>query len=168
MAVAYILFGSNLGNREEYAGKAREFLEKEDNINILRESNWYKSSPVDMDSDEWFLNFVWEVDTDLSPYELLDKLLGIEARIGRKRKDIEGYQPREIDLDIELYNNKIIKDNDKLVIPHPELSNRKFALKSICDLIPEYVHPEIDETLESLLNKGDFPGQQVELWLKNK
>lgn len=167
--LAYISVGSNMGNLEENILKTREALEKK--IQIKRESKWLKTSPLEMNSKSWFLNLIWEIETTLEPMELLETLLKIEGIVGRIReiKKLEKqkktvYLPRIIDLDIILYGNQVIDNSPDLIVPHPGITERKFILELLAELIPQGVHPTIGKPYEEILNSGDFSEQIVLDW----
>lgn len=120
---AYISLGSNLGDRLFYINKAVEMLGR----NIKKVSPIIETEPVDMDSDNGkFLNAVAEIETELSPVELLDFLEDIERRLGRTDKG--NHRSRTIDLDILSYGDLKI-DTPRLKIPHPRLKERDFLCK---------------------------------------
>lgn len=120
---AYISLGSNLGNRIFYINKAVEMLGR----NIKKVSPIIETEPVDMDTDNGkFLNAVAEIETKLSPVELLDFLEDIERQLGRTDKG--NHRSRTIDLDILSYGGLEI-DTPRLKIPHPRLKERDFLCK---------------------------------------
>lgn len=94
-----------------------------------------------------FLNCVIEIETELSAVELLDALQKIEKKMGRKRELRWG--PRLIDLDILFYANKILHSKE-LYIPHKEIGNRKFILRSLVEIAPNFVHPELKHKIKFL------------------
>ena len=91
------------------------------------------------------------VDTLLNPHTSLDRLLGIETKLGRVRNDTQ-WSNRVIDIDIIFYNDEIIK-TDNLIIPHKETANRKFVLIPLNEIANNFVHPEIKVTISDLLLK---------------
>jgi 2-amino-4-hydroxy-6-hydroxymethyldihydropteridine diphosphokinase len=93
---------------------------------------------------------VVEISTSLEPIELLGKLKSIERVMGRKPVRKKKWGSRIIDLDILLYTGRVVGE-EKLVIPHPELHNRKFVLIPLCELAPQLVHPKLNMTISSLL-----------------
>lgn len=137
MAVVYIGLGSNLGNREENMLKAKVLLGS-CGIKILKESSIAETDPLIVTDQPKFLNQIITAETSLVPEELLDKLKQIETQIGRKKTIPKG--PRIIDLDILLYDNLQINKNN-LIIPHPEIKNRKFILDHLAELNPDLTDP---------------------------
>ncbi len=147
---AYILLGSNLGDRTQHLQKARIML----GLNcggMLRESGIYESSPWGFDAKQSFLNQVVEIETDHRPAELLTKLLTIEKQMGRERNG-SGYSSRIIDLDI-LYYDSIVLNEPLLSIPHPRLHLRRFTLLPLVEIAADFVHPRLKLTNAELLKK---------------
>ena len=130
----YLSIGSNLGDREKNLGRAREKLEPE--VQIIAASPVYETAPWGYLEQPAFLNQVLEVKTSLPPHDLLSYLKQIEIQIGRQPNF--HYGPRLIDLDILLYNEMAIKEND-LEIPHPHITERAFVLVPLADLAPDLV-----------------------------
>lgn len=94
-----------------------------------------------------FINQAIYLQTNLSPQELLITILDIEKQFGRQR--IEKWGSRTIDIDILFYADMIIKESD-LVVPHPYLHERAFALLPLAEIAPEYVHPLMNKTILDL------------------
>ncbi len=100
-----------------------------------------------LDDPEWFINGVFLLETGQTPRELLETLLNIESRLGRERIIRRG--PRTIDLDILLFEDRVIREVD-LVIPHPELEKRRFVLDPLSEIAPDLIHPIIRKTITEL------------------
>ena len=96
----------------------------------------------------WFVNAVAELETQLTPQELLDRLLALETAMGRVRRQRWG--PRSIDLDLLLYDDLIL-DTDALVLPHPEMHRRHFVLVPLVEVAPEAWHPRLGKSAGQLL-----------------
>jgi len=155
MNVAYIGLGSNLGDRERYLMQALERIEKNPEITITKISSIYETYPVGITEQPLFLNMVIEIETNFSPFELLNFLQEIESEFGRRREIKWG--PRTLDLDILLYNQENMK-SERLIIPHPRMQERGFVL------IPLH---EINPALVETMFKNDYEKvkeQQVFLW----
>ena len=155
MKVVYIALGSNLGNRAENLRLAREQIDAAD-LWVLRASSVYETAPRDIENQPWFLNQVIECETDLFPRQLLGRLQKIERAMGRKRTIAKG--PREIDLDILLFGNAVVKAPE-LEVPHPRMMERRFVLEPLAELVPEKKHPGTRRTMREML--GDVAGQAV-------
>ena len=116
-------------------------------------SSAYTTEPWGFEAEEWFLNELLVVDTELEPDDLMDELLKIEAELGRVRHpEVRGYCSRTVDLDILYYGDKIIK-TDKVTIPHPRLHLRKFALMPLCEVVPDFLHPVFNLSQTQLLEQ---------------
>jgi 2-amino-4-hydroxy-6-hydroxymethyldihydropteridine diphosphokinase len=90
------------------------------------------------------------IETNLSPEELIYQILNIEKELGRVRGSIkEGYESREIDIDILLYDNLVI-DSDFLTIPHPRMHLRKFVLEPLMEIASNIEHPVFCKTIKEL------------------
>lgn len=136
MTLAYIGLGSNLGDRASYIQGALEKLAAAPGIQLLRTASLYETAPWGKTDQDWFLNTVAEVASDLSPEELLQTLLEIENTLGRTREVKWG--PRTIDLDLLLYGNEKV-DLPHLQVPHPRLAERAFVMIPLGELCPEMI-----------------------------
>lgn len=125
----------------------------------------YETAPWGFEAEQNFLNMALSVDTNLTPREVLREALEIEARLGRVRKG-QGYASRPMDIDIILYNDRKINEPD-LVVPHPRMHLRRFVLRPLCDIMPEYVHPTLKKTLLELLEECPDEGK-VEIFATEK
>ncbi|MFA8450571.1 MAG: 2-amino-4-hydroxy-6-hydroxymethyldihydropteridine diphosphokinase [Bacteroidales bacterium] len=147
MAKSFLLLGGNQGNRTELIQQAELFITQLTGT-IVQKSLIYESEAWGFKAENNFLNSVVEIETNLSPEKLLETVLGIEDKLGRKRSG-EGYSSRTMDIDILFYDNLIIK-TPTLTIPHPRLHLRKFTLLPLAEIAPNYTHPELHKTLELL------------------
>jgi 2-amino-4-hydroxy-6-hydroxymethyldihydropteridine diphosphokinase len=148
MKKVFLCLGSNLGDRAENLKQA-ELRIAEYVGSIISVSSVYETEPWGFESESKFLNKVLCIKTDLSPSGLLGRILMIESQLGRIRCDTQ-YQSRNIDIDILLYNNDIVKE-PVLEIPHPRMHERRFALIPIVEIAPDLVHPVLKKTLKSIL-----------------
>ena len=146
MALIYISAGSNQGNRGEYLRMAAQLLAPA--VKILRTSVLYLTEPWGYKPQPSFYNLVWEAETDLDPDSLLKHFKEIEKRIGRVKT--LRYGPRVIDLDILLYDDRVIQSQN-LTIPHAMMRERRFVLQPLCDLIPMEPDPVTKKTWFELL-----------------
>jgi 2-amino-4-hydroxy-6-hydroxymethyldihydropteridine diphosphokinase len=148
MKTAYIGIGSNLGDKLAHCNNAIERLKKIEHCLLTGQSGWYSTEPVGVEDQDWYINGVAVVETSLAAGSLLQRLLEIEKDMGRVRR--KRWDSREIDLDILLFDEEIIKKED-LIIPHPRLHERRFVLAPLAALAPGLVHPIMGLTMEELL-----------------
>lgn len=127
----YIGIGSNIGDRLGYIEKAIGMMKSNSDIVLKRVSSIYQTDPVGGVCQDKFLNGVIEIETRLSPRDLLMSLGSIERDLGRVRSVKNG--PRTIDLDILYYGDQSVNDED-LIIPHPRIAGREFVLKGLREL----------------------------------
>jgi 2-amino-4-hydroxy-6-hydroxymethyldihydropteridine diphosphokinase len=147
LKLVYIALGSNLGDRAENLRQAREQIAAVD-LRVLRASSIYETAPCDIEHQPWFLNQVIECETDLFPRQLLARLQKIEREMGRKRTIAKG--PREIDLDILLFGDAVVKAPE-LEVPHARLAERRFVLEPLAELAPDKRHPGTRRTVREML-----------------
>src|SRR2546423_10607461 len=126
MTTAFVGIGSNLGEPERQIAAALEQLEAEDGIEVAAVSTLRETEPVGYLDQPNFLNGAAQLETELPPRELLERLLAIEARLGRVRGEGPRFGPRTIDLDLLLYGDETI-DVPGLTVPHPRLAERRVA-----------------------------------------
>ena len=135
---AFVGIGSNLGDREGNLRQAIELLSAEDGIDVVAVSEIRETDPVGPVEQGPFLNGAVRIETGLAPRELLERLLAVEGRLGRVRR--ERWGPRTIDLDLLLYGDDVL-DEPGLTVPHPRLHERRFALEPLSDLAPSLEIP---------------------------
>jgi 2-amino-4-hydroxy-6-hydroxymethyldihydropteridine diphosphokinase len=133
MKPAYLSLGSNLGDRQWLLAEAVRRLAADPAIAIVRGSSVYETSPVGVTTQPKFLNLVVEIATRHEPLALLDACLGVEASLGRERR--ERWGPRTIDIDVLLFDS-IDWSDDHLTLPHPRLHERSFVLEPLAELAP--------------------------------
>lgn len=134
MSRAFLGLGSNIGDTRKNIKDALSLLEKNLNIDITKKSSYYMTEPIGYKEQEWFLNIVIEINTDLSPYELLDYCNHVENQLKRKR--LIRWGPRTIDIDILLYESYSSKE-EKLIIPHPRMTERAFVMIPLKEIAPD-------------------------------
>ncbi len=149
----YLSLGSNLGEKTENLARARGLLER-GGIRIVRSSSLYRTQPVGMSDQPWFVNQVIEIATALRPQGLLRVLKKAEKELGRRAGPANG--PRIIDMDILLAGNLVV-EGKKLVIPHPRLPQRNFVLVPLEEIAPDTVHPVIKKTVLDLRRASPDP-----------
>jgi len=138
--IAYIGLGANLGKRDATIEEALRLLGEDDRTSVLGSTVPIETEPVGYEDQPRFLNAAAKLATTRSPRELLELLLSIERALGRLRGEGPRYGPRTIDLDLLVYGNETI-DEQALVVPHPRLHERRFALEPLAELDPELVVP---------------------------
>jgi 2-amino-4-hydroxy-6-hydroxymethyldihydropteridine diphosphokinase len=143
LKTAYLSLGSNLGDRQAFLNEALHRLEAA-GAHVLRRSSIHETEPQDYRDQPWFLNMAVEVETDLTPQELLAAIQKIETEMGRQRTIPKG--PRTIDLDILFYENQVLT-TPKLQIPHPRLTERLFVLDPLSEIAPDLRHPVTGKTV---------------------
>jgi len=147
--IAYIAMGSNVGDKLLQCQKAISQILKVDRHKLLAQSSFYKTQPLGYPAQDWFINGVIKIETDLEPHQLLGSLKAIESCLGRRETFRWG--PREIDLDLLFCDDEQIQSED-LVLPHPRLHERQFALTPLAEIDPHLVHPVLKKTIQELLN----------------
>lgn len=147
---AWLCLGSNLNNPELQLQRAMQYLREKCYISVLREGKTLVTKPFGYTDQPDFVNQLLEIETRLSPQELLIFLKSSEVELGRETTFKWG--PRNIDLDILFYEDRVIK-TDELVIPHPGITQREYLLYLLYELIPEYTHPELNKTIKELYSE---------------
>ena len=150
MERCYILFGSNMGDKDAIFAQACLLINNRCG-QVVQVSAAYESEPWGFEADEWFLNRVIVVDTELAPDDLMQHLLDIERELGRIRHpEAKGYTSRTADLDLLYYGQRVV-NTERLTVPHPRLHLRRFALVPMCEVAPDWEHPVLEMTQEELL-----------------
>ena len=155
-STAYIGLGGNLGDRRENIETAIKMLAENEHIEAVSVSELIETAPLGGADQPDYLNAVAELQTTLSPEELHRIMIEIENRLGRVRQ--EKWAPRTIDLDLLLFDDKII-DTAELIVPHPQMHLRSFVLRGLCRLNPDLIHPLMNVPVKELaarLNGCDF------------
>lgn len=147
---AFLSIGSNLGNRRLLLQKAIFQIGKI--AGEIRQVSAVYETPSWGFEGEDFLNACLELQTLLTAEELLAKLLSIETEFGRERNESGSYQSRTLDIDIIYYEKEIINTKN-LTVPHPKLQDRKFILKPLADITPQFYHPIFNKDTRNLLQE---------------
>ncbi len=148
MNTIYLILGGNLGDRKTNIDKALRLIEVSLG-HLLKVSKYYQTAAWGNTQQPDFLNLACVVATDKNVEECLKIILAIEQQLGRVR--LEKWGARLIDIDILYFNNDIIA-TENLTVPHPEIANRKFVLVPLCDIAPEFVHPQLQLANRQLLD----------------
>ena len=138
---AYVGLGANLGDREGTIRSAVALLGTQPGIDVVADSSLRETEPVGYVDQPAFLNGAVAVETELSPQELLQRLLAVELALGRARGEGPRFGPRPIDLDLLLYGAEVV-DEPGLTVPHPRLAERRFALEPLHELDPDLSLPD--------------------------
>jgi 2-amino-4-hydroxy-6-hydroxymethyldihydropteridine diphosphokinase len=147
--IAYIGIGSNLDDKFYHCKKAISEILKIDRHKLLAKSSLFKTQPIGYTSQDWFVNGVIKIRTDLDALGLFRTLKVIESQLGRTETFRWG--PRTIDLDI-LFFDDIEIHNEELQIPHPQIQNRQFVLIPLAEINRHLIHPVLKKTVQELLD----------------
>lgn len=147
MNTVFLLTGGNLGDRFFNLRRAKELIQQTCGL-IVKESSIYKTAAWGFTGQPDFYNQALQLETNFSPENLMQTLLSIEEKMGRKRGIKMG--PRIIDIDILLMNDMIL-NSPHLTIPHPRLAERRFALTPLAEIAPEVIHPVLHTSVKELL-----------------
>ena len=157
--IAYISIGSNVGDPAGNCRKAMAVIAATEGIELLARSKLFWTEPVDYPDQAWFINALIKVRTSLEPSDLLAVLKAIERGAGRREQGVR-FGPRELDLDILFYEDRII-NSESLVLPHPRMHRRHFVLRPFCDIDPTVEHPVYRKNIQELYDMLDERGQKV-------
>jgi 2-amino-4-hydroxy-6-hydroxymethyldihydropteridine diphosphokinase len=161
MARVFLSVGSNLGDRLDCLRRAVGQLRAMSDLRFLDASPLYRTEPWEGepgragDDSGWFFNCAVAIETDLPPAALLARLQEVEQALGRVRKggtpEAQRYEPRPLDIDILLYDDRVISGPEHLHIPHLLMHERRFVLRPLADLAPDLEHPVLYQTIRELL-----------------
>lgn len=148
--IGYIGIGSNLGNSLENCRKAIDIISRTKGIELQTVSSFYRTEPVGIENQNYFINAVAEIRTVLGARDLLQALQNIENEMGRER-GIKG-GPRIIDLDIIFYGQIVISEHN-LIVPHPEMHKRRFVLEPLGEIASYFIHPSFGVSVRGLKDR---------------
>ena len=149
-----LLLGSNLGDRKSHLLKARDMIESRIGP-IVKISAIYETESWGIPGQPDFLNQALIIETGHAPEELLKRTQAIEKKMGRLHSGIR-YVSRIIDIDILFYGRLILSTPD-LVIPHPQVELRRFALVPLVEMVPYFMHPSTGKNMKQLLEECNDP-----------
>ena len=152
MAIAYLGLGSNIGDREASLKNAIAKLSEVAGIEVTKISSQYETKPYGKTDQPDFMNMAIEVDTNLTPLDLLETVLGVEHERGRVRTEVWG--PRSIDIDVLLYEDLELQLTD-LKVPHPEMHLRSFVIDPLNEIASKREHPSLHITVEKIKEQLD-------------
>ncbi|GAA4309313.1 2-amino-4-hydroxy-6-hydroxymethyldihydropteridine diphosphokinase [Compostibacter hankyongensis] len=157
MNTVFLLIGGNIEDRYKHLGKAVELISQQigkiENVSAV-----YETAAWGIQEQADYLNQAIQVNTYLTPQELMKAARSIETNMGRERRVVWG--PRIIDVDILFYNQEVIQE-EKLFIPHPHLHERRFVLTPLEEIAPDLQHPVLKKTIRELLDACPDP-----LWVR--
>lgn len=148
MAIVYLGLGTNIGNRRGNLVKAAALLAERVG-DILALSGFMETEPWGFESENLFLNAAIKMETPLTPDELLSATQAIEREMGREKKSDGSYHDRVIDIDILLYDNRVI-EHPGLIVPHPLMQERLFVMAPLAEIAPFERHPLLGRTFMEL------------------
>lgn len=154
---AYLACGSNMGDRKAHLDAAVQALREDQKCRVLRVSDWMETTPYGTVAQDDFLNGALSIETLYTPEELLEVVQEIERREKRERK--EHWGPRTLDLDILLYEGRVL-DTERLTVPHRDMQNRDFVLKPLAQIAPYERHPVLGKAVVELLEEVETGGEK--------
>jgi len=159
----FLGLGSNVGERQKFLNRAVGELQNVHDTKVVWASSVYETDPVGKTDQPKFLNAALEIETALPPGELHGELQSIEQRVGRRKG--ERWGPREIDIDVLLYDGLVFNDGG-FQVPHPEMEGRKFVLVPLKEIAPDLVHPINGMTVEEMVQACKDTGRVVQSYHK--
>ncbi len=126
-------------------------------LGVVRRSRFWRTRPVPISDQPWFVNAVAAIETDLGPAPLLDLLHHIEAAFGRERTVVNA--PRVLDLDLLAYGTAVLETPPRPLVPHPRLAGRAFVLLPLRDIAPAWRHPLTGDGIDAMIAR--LPGDQI-------
>jgi len=151
---AYLLLGSNLGDRLAYVEAAERLLERSGRVRVTARSHVYETEPTGVGPQPWYLNRVLEAQCEAGPLAILSLALWTERALGRHRRTPKG--PRTVDVDLLAWGDLIVA-TPRLILPHPALALRRSALAPLAEIAHGWRHPKLGCTPAELLRACPDP-----------
>ncbi|RWU08211.1 2-amino-4-hydroxy-6-hydroxymethyldihydropteridine diphosphokinase [Pedobacter chitinilyticus] len=145
---AYLLLGTNLGDRLENLNTAISYVDNEVGA-VFAKSSVYETEAWGKTDQPGFLNQAIAVKSNMPPLQLLQTLLAIEQKMGRVR--LERWGERLIDIDLIFYGDLVLSNGEVLQLPHPEMHHRRFVLEPLNEIAENFIHPVFKEKISSIL-----------------
>jgi len=146
-----LLLGGNIGDTRGYIRNGLTLLEQQLGF-LTHLSSFYKTTSWGFDSAD-FINLAIVIETEKTAEQCLSITQGIEEELGRINHNTkDGYADRSLDIDIIFYDNETI-ESDTLIIPHPRMHQRNFVLQALLEIIPHFIHPVFNKSIETLANQ---------------
>jgi len=156
---AYMAVGSNMGDSLANCINGIESFVEISEAELIGKSKMYKTEPLYVENQQWFINAVFAIKTKRPPMELFHIGKRIEKKLGRDFST-QRYGPRVLDLDLLIVDDMIVR-TPQLTIPHPKLHERRFVLQPFSDIAPNLIHPELNKTIQELLLSLDDENKKV-------
>lgn len=150
--ICFLGVGSNIGDAAANCAAAERRISDIGGVGVLRRSSLYRTQPVGLEEQDWFVNGAIEIRSALELRSLMDAILDVEKEMGRVRN--EKWGPRIIDIDILFYGQVVI-DEEGLVVPHPRLHKRRFVLVPLDEIASHVIHPAFGVSVGGLLDRLD-------------
>lgn len=149
-----IALGSNLGDSLNIVENAVQILAQTPGMKLISCSNWYRTAPIGPPQPD-YINGCALFQVQLTPLEILERLLAIENQFGRERR--EHWGARTLDLDLLLYDDLVL-NTPHLQLPHPRMHERAFVLVPLAEIAPNWVHPVLKSNIQQILHNVDCSG----------
>ncbi|MEO5367429.1 MAG: 2-amino-4-hydroxy-6-hydroxymethyldihydropteridine diphosphokinase [Magnetococcus sp. WYHC-3] len=146
--------GANRRHPEVVLGSALAVLGQMTALRVLKVSRFHRSEPMGPVPQPWFVNAAALLSSSLPPRDLLERLLQVERWFGRNRAREVRWGPRDLDLDLLAYGDRLLVMPD-LILPHPGLHRRRFVLAPLADIVPHWRHPLLHKSIDRLLHEVD-------------
>jgi 2-amino-4-hydroxy-6-hydroxymethyldihydropteridine diphosphokinase len=155
LSPVFIGIGSNRGDRLAFCREALHRLEADrlgtkSTVRIKKVSSLYETEPMEYLDQDWFYNAVVEIETSVSPLQLLRQCQRIENRLGKRIEISKG--PRTIDLDLLFYHQTVMSRTE-LTLPHPAAAMRPFVLIPLAEIAPDFIHPLLRQSVSTLASR---------------